>query len=142
MDLSFYLQKANEVIKDPTPPANATLSFELGNGVVTFDALGNPVVGAGTTVEIHCWLKQSKPPEKTVQAGLNLDKVFFVGELQNPKTYPLPLRPNGQILVTINGRQGTFTELENFDSPTGFGLEINKYHGQKIAGWIQIKEGN
>ena len=142
MDLSFYLAKAQEIISDPTPPTNAVLSFPSGGNTVTFDDIGNPVVSEGAEILIECWLKQAKPPENAVQTGLNLDKLYFIGELKNPKIFPFPLRPNKAIKIVINGREGTFTEAKLFDSPASVGWGINSYHGQKIAGWVQFKEGN
>lgn len=142
MDLNFYLAKAKEIINDPTPPTNAVLSFRAGGSGITFDDLGNPVVSQGDEILIECWLKQAKPPENAVQTGLNLDRLYFIGELQNPKISPSPLRPNEAIKIVINGREGTFTEAKLFDSPASIGWEINSYHGQKIAGWVQFKEGN
>lgn len=142
MDISFYLQKAQEIIRDPSPHPNATLTFYSGGDTVTFDSVGNPVVNNGVETVIECWLKQDKPPENSVQTGLNLDRVYFVGELVNPKQLPTPLRPNEEIKIVVNGRSGTFVELKLFDSPASIGWEIAGYHGQKIAGWVQFKEGN
>lgn len=142
MDISFYLQKAREIINDPNPPANATLTFYSGGETVTFDSVGNPIVDDGEEINIECWLRQEKPPENEVQTGLNLDRVYFVGELVNPKSFSTPLRPNEEIRIVVNGRSGTFVELKLFDSPASVGWGIVDYHGQKIAGWVQFKEGD
>jgi hypothetical protein len=141
MDIHSYLQTANEVIANPTPPANATITFRSGGSDVTFDDLGNPVVDGGVDTVLKCWLKQARPPQKDVQAGLNLDAEYFHGELIDPKLYPFPIQSDGKIIVNINGRLGTFTQLIFTDSPASHGWGINKYHGQKIAGWVQFEEG-
>ena len=149
MDISFYLETARRVISDPSVPANSVLIFdEISPDVaisVTYDDLGNPIVNNNKiTRSLECWLRQAKPPDNVVQVGHNIDDEYFAGELVNPKTYPFPLKPNGAITVTINGRSGTFTPVNYFDSPaaTVTGWNTQSYVGQKIAGWVQFKEGD
>ena len=91
---------------------------------------------------VTAWLKQSKPPDNQVQDGLNQNREYFEGELVNPKTYELPLRPENDISVVINNRDGKFYPVELFDSPASLQYSINLWMGQKIAGWVEFAEGN
>jgi hypothetical protein len=144
-DLVFndFLKTAKRVIADSAIPANAAIVFIVAadDPTITYDAVGNPIISDGDEITLTCWLRQGKAPDNEVQSGLNLDSEYFEGELIEPKTYPIPLRPVGDIRCTVDGRSGTFTPLDYFDSPAASGWEIRDYQGQKIAGWIQFREG-
>jgi hypothetical protein len=103
MDFSNYLQTVNQVLADPNPQANAILSFTTSVEIdIIQDSYGNTVVNNTTeSVTLTAWLKQSKPPDNEVHDGLNQNREYFEGELVDPKTYELPLRPEGDILITI-----------------------------------------
>lgn len=144
MNLTDYLQSARDVVANPNPSGNAVLTFEIATGIeIVIDEYGNSSpVTTTQQVSLTAWLKQSKPPDNQVQDGLNQNREYFEGELVNPKTYELPLRPENDISVVINNRDGKFYPVELFDSPASLQYSINLWMGQKIAGWVEFAEGN
>lgn len=148
MNINDYLKTAKRVIADANLKENAIITFRQiiddANITIAYDDVGNPIIPdlETETITIKCWLKQGKPPERDVQVGNNLESEYFIGELIEPKIFPFPLRPNGEITVTINGRSGVFFPSYLFDSPASEQWEIKEYHGQKIAGYVQFREGN
>lgn len=144
MNFIPYLKAAKKVILDPNPSGNAVLEFETaGNISIEFDNYGNAqTVTEKVPVSLTAWLHQAKPPDREVQDGLNQGRYYYEGELVEPKTYDLPLRPESDIKITINGRVGKFYPVELFDSPASLQYSIRLFLGQKIAGWAEIEEGN
>lgn len=143
MDFVPYLKAAKKVILDPNPSGNAVLEFETaGNVSIEFDSYGNAqAVTEKVPVTITAWLRQATPPDRDVQDGLNQGRFYYEGEMINPKEYPVPIRPEGDIAVTINGRVGKFYPVELFDSPASLQYSLRIFLGQKLAGWIEIDEG-
>ena len=141
---SDYLKAAREVVSNPNPAGNATIRFtQATTMVIEFDELGNASEVVGTEeVELIAWMKQAKPPDREVQSGLNQNRLYYEGELVEPKTFELPLRPEGDISIEINGRSGKFYPVELFDSPASLQYSIRIFLGQKIAGWVEIEEGS
>lgn len=147
MNLDQLISTAGQIINDPTIAANATISFQsiTSPAGVTQDSAGRyvPTPATTETVTLDCYLRQSKPRQDQLQQGIDVDATFFTGRLVNPKTYPFPLKANSPIAVTINGRTGTMLlDDKMLASPTDQQYDIKSNLGQRIAFFVQFKQGN
>lgn len=147
MNLDQLISTAGQIINDPTIAANATISFQTitSPAGVTQDSAGRyvPTPATTETVTLDCYLRQSKPRQDQLQQGVDIDATFFTGRLVNPKTYPFPLKANSLIAVTINGRTGTMLlDDKMLASPTDQQYDIKSNLGQRIAFFVQFKQGN
>jgi hypothetical protein len=146
MNLDQLISTAGQIINDPTIAANATITFQTitSPAGVTQDAAGRyvPSPAATATVNLSCYLRQSKPRQDQLQQGIDIDAVFFTGRLVEPKTYDFPLKANSAIAVTINGRTGTMIlDDKLLASPTDQQYNIKSNLGQRIAFFVQFKQG-
>jgi hypothetical protein len=148
MNLDNLISKAGQIINDPTITANAVIEFQriLTPAGVERDAAGRYVPTAATTetVTLSCYLRQSRRnnAQEKLQLGIDVNAVPFTGRLVDPKTYQFPLRANGAISVTINGRKGTMIlDSKHFASPTDEQYDIKGDLGQRISFYVQFKQG-
>jgi hypothetical protein len=147
MDLNKLSAVAGKIISDPTIAANATITFDriTSPAGVTQDEAGRYVPTPATTesVTIECYLRQSQPKQNEQQTGIDIDATYFTGRLVDPKTYPFPLKANSPISVTVNGRTGTMLLGDRYlASPTDEQYNIKSNLGQRIAFFVQFKQGN
>ena len=147
MDLQGLSAIAGQIINDPTIAANATITFQsiISPAGVTQDATGRyvPTPADVEITTLQCYLRQSRPPiTERSQEGIDANAIFFAGRLVEPKTFSFPLKANGPITVTINGRTGTMImDNKMFASPTDEQYGIKTVLGRKVAFYVQFKQG-
>lgn len=146
MDINKLLVTASQIIDDPTIAANATIQFQriLTPAGVERDEAGRyiPTEVTTRTETLSCYLKQIQFRGNEMQLGIDLDAKAFRGRLVDPKTYDFPLKANGPILVTINGRTGTMIlDSKSFASATDQQYSIKDNLGQRISFYVQFKQG-
>lgn len=146
MDLNNLTNIAGQIINNPTIEANATIEFQriVTPAGIERDSMGRYVPTAATseTVSISCYLRQRRLTMSEMQSGIDLDAEPFVGRLVSPKTYDFPIKANGPIAVTINGRTGTMiTDDKFFASPTDQQYDIKSNLGQRVSFFVQFRQG-
>jgi hypothetical protein len=147
MNLDQLIKTAGQIINNPAIAANASITFQAitSPAGVEQDDAGRyvPIPAAKETITLRCYLRQSKPRQDQLQEGVDIDATFFTGRLVSPKTYPFPLNASSPITVTINGRTGTMLlDDKMLASPTDQQYNIKSNLGQRIAFFVQFKQGN
>lgn len=146
MDLNALMTTAGQIIDNPTIASNATIEFQriLTPAGVERDAAGRyvPTQATTETVTLSCYLKQVHLRPEQMQPGIDVDATAFRGRMVDPKNYDFPLKANGPILVTVNGRTGTMIlDSKFFASPTDEQHSIKTNLGQRIFFYVQFKQG-
>lgn len=142
---------AGGIINDPTIAPNATITFNriIPGSTPTFatDSRGRQIPAGGNveTVNLSCYLREARQRRDNpqMQEGADLQATYFEGRLVNPKTYEFPIKANGPIAVTINGRAGTMlVDTMMLESPASEQYDIRSQLGQRIAFFVQFKQNN
>jgi hypothetical protein len=146
IDISKLAKEAIAFGLKPQIVANAQITFSQSTGeVLEFDEIGNPIIipADKTPFVIDCYLWQPKDSKNQKnEAGVDVLSNYYIGRLVNPKTYTFPIRADGEINITLNGRQGRLIELMQLETAFSNEVELPNNLGQKIQCYIEFSEGN
>lgn len=134
---------------NPTITANAQIKFDKSSGeVLDYDEVGNPIITVTslTPFVIDCYLWQTKS-DKFINNQKNISGVdqisnYYIGRLVNPKTYQFPIRADGEITVTLNGRTGRLIELMQLETSFAIDTQLPTLLGQRIHCYITFSESD
>ena len=147
INISNLTKEALKFAKKPQISSNAQITFNQSSGeVLSFDEVGNPILTPGilTPFVIDCYLWQPKDQSNNQKSTVGVDNLsnYYIGRLVNPKTYTFPIRADGEITVTINGRQGRLIELMQLETSFSIDTRLLDNLGQKIQCYIEFPESN
>ena len=148
INISNLAKQALIFAKNPQITANAQITFNQSSGeVLDFDEVGNPIVTPSslTPFVIDCYLWQTKSDlftnnQKSIAGVDNLSN-YYIGRLVKPKTYTFPIRADGEIIVTLNGRQGRLIELMTLETSYAIDTQLSDNLGQRFQCYIEFSEG-
>lgn len=147
INISLMAKNALNFAKNPVINANSQITFNQSSGeVLDYDEVGNPILTPGilTPFVIDCYLWQPKNQSNNQKSTAGVDNLsnYYIGRLVNPKTYQFPIRADGEITVTINGRQGRLIELMQLETSFSIDTQLLDNLGQKIQCYIEFPESN
>lgn len=128
---------------------NAHITFQCLEDNITLglttDSVGNPIIPSGEfiTVSLQCYLVQKSLSGAIldVPPGADMETVYMEGRLINPKTYPMPIQAQGDIIATVNGQAGRVMAHRAFSSPAAAVYGFDSILGQKLALYVQFAQG-
>jgi hypothetical protein len=128
---------------------NAILTFNTVKNNIPIDIVylpdGNAVVPVPEyqQVNLSCYLREASFASSILETptGVDTQTNYFVGRLINPKTYPLPLQAQGDIMAVINGQKGRVVSHRAFSTPSAKSYGYDPILGQKIALFVQFQQG-
>lgn len=147
INISNLAKEALKFAKNPQITANAQISFNQSSGeVLEFDEVGNPILTPGilTPFVIDCYLWQPKEQSNNQKSIVGVDNLsnYYIGRLVNPKTYQFPIRADGEITITFNGRIGRIIELMTLETSYAIDTQLSNNLGQRFQCYIEFSEGN
>ena len=147
INISNLAKQALNFAKNPQIKANAQITFSQSSGeVLDYDEVGNPIVTplGSTAFVIECYLWQPKQESNNQKSIAGVDNLsnYYIGRLVNPKTYNFPIRADGEITVTLNGRQGRLIELMTLETSYAIDTQLSNNLGQRFNCYIEFSEGN
>ncbi len=147
INISNLAKEALKFAKNPQITANAQITFSQSSGeVLDYDEIGNPILTEGivTPFVIECYLWQPKEQSDNQKNQMGVDNIsnYYIGRLVNPKTYLFPIRADGEITVTVNGRVGRLIELLQLETSYSIETQLPDNLGQKIQCYIEFPESN
>jgi hypothetical protein len=128
---------------------NATLIFNIVNTNIPTDIVylpdGNAIVPypENQSITLNCYLREASFANSILETPLGADTQtnYFIGRLINPKTYPLPIQAQGDIIAVINGQKGRVVSHRAFATPAAKNYGYDYSLGQKIALFVQFQQG-
>lgn len=147
INISNLAKEALKFAKKPQISSNAQITFNQSSGeVLDFDEVGNPILTPGilTPFVIDCYLWQPKDQSNNQKSVMGVDNLsnYYIGRLVNPKTYQFPIRADGEITVTLNGRTGRIIELMTLETSYAIDTQLSSNLGQRFNCYIEFSEGN
>jgi len=149
INISLMAKNALNFAKNPQISSNAQITFNQSSGeVLNYDEVGNPILTPGilTPFVIDCYLWQTKSDQFTNNqksiAGVDNLSNYYIGRLVSPKTYQFPIRADGEITVTFNGRTGRIMELMTLETSYAIDTQLSNNLGQRFQCYIEFAEGN
>ena len=147
INISLMAKNALNFAKNPQITANARITFSQSSGeVLDFDEVGNPIITPAslTPFVIDCYLWQPKDQSNNQKSIAGVDNLsnYYIGRLVNPKTYQFPIRADGEITVTFNGRTGRIMELMTLETSFAIDTQLSSNLGQRFQCYIEFPESN
>ncbi len=118
---------------------NATLTFQVGSGTISYDAeTGNPIEST-TTITVSAKLDQTKEPnfDPARTQPRNLPGIYMEGYAIDPAIIPTTVARDAVAQATINGLTGKFHLVSKMQLAALEVLGFTELTGQKICGYFE-----
>jgi hypothetical protein len=120
-------------------PANAKLTFTVGNGTFTTDPVSHNQVEGQSSVTVTAYLKQKNKPNLQEVPGVDPTSSYCEGRTVSPKFMPAKVKPQSWAdavvtdLATGQKMTGRFFVLFTLESPF---KAVAKTLGSSISGYF------